>query len=148
MNSGMESLGRLRLTAVLLLAGVFVVGALAGAAWERLSHHRPGPPPHDHHGGPPHGLPPEFTEGLDLTPAQVEQMEEIIERHRPAMESVLDEFLPRLRTVSDSTRAEARAVLTPEQQKIFDRRDHPAFRGEPAGWGPPRPRPPREGHGG
>jgi len=142
MNSNLESLGRLRLQAILLLLAVFVIGALAGAAFERGRWRRwPPPPPPP----PPHGLPPGLREELHLTPDQATRIEEILDRSRARTDVVLDQFLPRLRAVTDSIRAEVRAVLTPEQQKRFDRLQPPG--GPPFGpppFGPPPGGPPHE----
>jgi hypothetical protein len=145
MTSGLESLGRLRLQAILLLAAVFVIGALAGVALDRSVIPRGHPPGMDNHpphldGPPPSGLPPELTEGLDLTSEQERQISVILERSRPRIDDVLDHFLPRLRDITDSVRVEVRGVLTPGQQEIFDRREPPLFGKD----GPPPPggRPP------
>lgn len=142
----MESLGRLRLQAVLLLAVVCAMGVVGGVAIERLRHERG---PHDRRRGEPHErhprseLPPELSEGMDLSAEQEAQIQKVLERYRPQTEALLDQYLPRLRAVTDSVRAEVRLLLRPEQQKIFDSRQHPAFdqrgpstfgRGEP----PPR----------
>jgi len=141
MKSGFEALGRMRLQAILLLAAVFVIGLLCGAAIER-ARQKSGPPPRP--GGPrprEHGeLPRGLTEELRLTADQEVRIQAIFERYRPRTDAVLDEFFPRLRAVTDSARAEIRALLTPEQQEIFDR-NLPADFGEggrpPFGGGPP-----------
>jgi Spy/CpxP family protein refolding chaperone len=150
MSDHLESLGRLRLQALLLLLAVFVIGVLAGAAFERASGHRPGPPPDE-----PHGLPPGMRERLDLTAEQTRRIEALLDRNRARTDAVLDEYLPRLRTLTDSMRADVRAVLTAEQQRTFDRlekegpprtpheRDWPRRDDAPPGSPPPPPPPPR-----
>lgn len=158
MRSGIESLGRLHLQAILLLVAVLAIGVLGGIAFERMRspewvvHPRPGSPPDQ--------LPPELSEGLNLTANQKEAIQEILKRNRPRTDAILDQFLPRLEAVTDSVRAEVRAVLTPEQRKIFDRRPPGPFgrdkglpmrggpRGRPGPGGGPPPHPGEPGSAG
>ncbi len=137
MNDHLESLGRLRRQAVLLLAGVFTIGALAGAAFEHArDRHRHGGPPR---GGGPHGLPPHLVERLDLSPDQERRIGAILERQRKMTDAVLDQYLPRLRALTDSLRVEVRAELTPQQQAVFDELEKER---------PPRPPHGERGYGG
>jgi Spy/CpxP family protein refolding chaperone len=149
MKDGIESLGRVRLQGIALLVVALSVGVLAGMALERVrSSHRapPGPPP----SGPQQaGLPPDLAQ-LDLTADQRAQIHQIFDRARPVTDSILAEMLPRLRMAEDSTRAQIRAVLTPEQQRRYDelrqrepRRDLGPGEGRPG----PGTRPPGSGHG-
>jgi Spy/CpxP family protein refolding chaperone len=138
MKDSLESLGRLRLQALVMLAVVFVIGALTGAAVERARRpHPPRPPQHQ-------GLPREMCEELHLTPPQIDRIDGILASNRPRTDAVLDQFLPQLRALTDSIRAEVRTVLTPEQQQLFDHLEPPllppalsrppkggAFRGPP-----------------
>ncbi len=125
MASGFESLGRLRLQAILLLAVVFIVGALGGVAFERaLEGSRA---PRRPMGPPPGGIPPGLAHDLGLTAEQEARIEAVFESYRPRTDAILDEFFPRLRAVTDSARAEIRALLTPAQQEIFDRDQPPGF---------------------
>jgi len=144
MNSSLESLGRLRLQGILLLTGVFLIGALAGAAFERarVGHpfHEPLPPQGS-------GLPPGLRDALGLTEDQETRIRVILETGRPRTDSVMNEFLPRLRAVTDSIRAEVRTLLTPEQQEIFDSRQ-PPLGPPPHGMPPPRDAPPPPPPGG
>lgn len=143
MNAHVESLGRVKLQGVLLLAVVFVIGAFAGATFERAREARPGFPP-----SPGHGAPPAWRQQMRLTDDQDRQIHEILEKNRSRADAVLDQFLPRLRGVTDSVRAEVRAVLTPDQQGMFDRLQppleppnlsdgRPPFGGPPPGGHPP-----------
>lgn len=120
MKGHLESLGRLRLQALLLLLVVFVIGALAGVAFERAGFrrpaHRPGPPPEHLR-----GLPPRLREELDLSPEQARRVEQLLERNRDRTDAVLDQYLPQLRALTDSLRADVRAELTPAQREVFDR---------------------------
>jgi hypothetical protein len=143
MRSDFESLGRLRLQAILLLVVIFLIGGFTGAAFEhaRLSQfarHRPPPP------GGGHAFPPELRDRLHLTQEQDDRIHGILEENRPRVDEVLDRFLPRLRAVTDSVRNEVRSVLTPGQQAIFDAT--PMDGGQPFGGPPDRGGPPgREG---
>ena len=150
MNAHIESLGRVKLQGVLLLAVVFVIGAVAGVALDRAREARPGhPPPFGQ------GAPPAWRQQLRLTDDQDRQIHEILEKNRSRADAVLDQFLPRLRVVTDSVRAEVRAVLTPDQQGMFDRLqpplDPPSLRdgrppfGGPSPGGPPGGDPPPRG---
>ncbi len=138
MKDGFESLGRIRFQGVALLLMAFVVGALAGAAGDRLllsrgEIDRSFPPPR-----PRPGLLPGPLESLDLTPQQREQITTILERRRPQTDSILAVTLPQLRTITDSIREEIRGVLTPEQQERLDR-DSPRLLGPPGIRRGPRP---------
>lgn len=140
MNAQLESLGRLRLQGILLLVVVFAIGALSGAAFERAARKHPGPPP-GHRRGPP----PDVRERLQLTAEQARRVEEILSRSRGRTEAILGEYLPRLRAVTDSVRAEVRALLTPAQQRILDEME-PELLPPPSGGAPPLGRrPPRGG---
>ncbi len=140
MNAQLESLGRLRLQGILLLVVVFAIGALSGAAFERAMRRHPGPPPSDRR-----GPPPEMRERLQLTADQAQRVEEILSRSRGRTEAILGEYLPRLRALTDSVRAEIRVLLTPEQQRILDEME-PELLPPPSGGTPPLGRrPPRGG---
>jgi Spy/CpxP family protein refolding chaperone len=131
MKDGFESLGRVRLQGVALLAIAFVGGALGGMAAERIRARRALPPPQEWmpmRGG----LPPGF-EQLNLTPEQQHRIQTIFRSSRPRTDSVLQASLPRLEAIRDSVRAEIRAVLTPEQQRQFDEMEMQGPRGGPRG---------------
>jgi hypothetical protein len=129
MNTGFESLGRVRLQATLLLLAVFVIGALSGVALDRLR----GWPPHPHpmrageRPGP--GFPPELRAELRLTAEQEARIQKILDDHRLRMEAIIGDFFPRMHALTDSVRAEVRLQLTPEQQEAFDRIQPPFERG-------------------
>ena len=144
MKDGFESLGRVRLQGFALLAIVFAVGVLGGMAIERLRISRVRPPRPAEFVGLRGGMPPGM-ERLNLTAEQRAQIAEIFRSSRPLTDSVLRSSMPRLQAIHDSVRQEIRAVLTPEQQKIFDEmepesrwgpRRGPGGRGGPGGPGP------------
>lgn len=101
-------------TAALLLA--FVAGSLAGAAWERW--HHPHERRHEHGRG-------HFGEMLKrrygLSDDQARRIDAIVQRRRPRVDSLMATVQPRLRAMFDSTNAEIRVLLTPEQRVKFDR---------------------------
>jgi Spy/CpxP family protein refolding chaperone len=124
MKESLESLGRIRTKGIALLVLTFVAGALAGVAVERLRSAQQAPelpPPDITMMRPPRegNLPPVFRQ-LNLTPAQREQIIQILERGRPRTDGILREMLPRLRATTDSIHAEVRAVLTPAQLATWD----------------------------
>jgi len=132
MKSGFESIGRVRLQAILLLVLVLAIGFVLGVAVDRLRlGGMEGPSPR-HEGPPPRGLPPELREGMNLSPDQETRIQAILDHSRPRTDAILDDCLPRLRAVADSIRLEIRAVLTPDQQRLFDERE-PIMKGPGAG---------------
>ena len=109
--------GRSRLMAAALLAVTFAVGGMAGMVAEESL-----------------GLDwfdfldsdldsrPEVLAGLDLTSEQRERAEEILEREEDRLEDYWESRIPEIQQEVGQTYAEIRAILTPEQQSIFDRR--------------------------
>lgn len=147
---------RLHLWSALIVLGVFLCGAAAGAgifAW--LS-------PNPMRGHPRHGwLPVHFGE-LGLTPEQKEKANAILEKQRAAVEAAIKETFPRVRAAEVQMEREMRAILNESQAKKFDeilaRRPppphhpgmdhrHPSLGGAPMPAGPqagfpPAPEPP------
>jgi Spy/CpxP family protein refolding chaperone len=123
------------LTAVLLVA-TFACGTVTGAGLYRWAAPPPKPPP-------PPLVAPLPLEELHPTHEQWEQIREILEKHRPELEAVLDETYPKVRQITDKMDAEIRLVLTPEQRKRFDElKTQRQLRGRPPRGRPPRGRPP------
>jgi len=114
MKQTLESLGGLRLQALLLLLVVFLIGGLTGTAIERARHPRPPAPPR-------HGLPPHLRDALELSVEQDQRIDAILADYRPRTDALFDRIMPEVQALTDSMRAEIRAVLTPEQQAVFDR---------------------------
>jgi uncharacterized membrane protein len=144
MREGIESLGRVRLQGVALLVIAFLIGGLAGAVFERIRGRHEAPRMFDRSFGPldrPGELPPFFSE-LGLSEQQETRIREILEKHRPMTDSILQQSMPHLRAVLDSTQSEIRQILSPEQRSQLDRR---LPRREPPGQ--PGPRPPNGGGG-
>jgi hypothetical protein len=105
--------------AIAMLVVVFVIGALTGLALDRARGSRhPEPPPRQE-------LPAEMRRALDLTPDQERRIERILKDNSGRAKDLMDRIMPQLQALKDTIRAEVRAELTPEQQEIFDRFDHP-----------------------
>ncbi|UCF21183.1 MAG: hypothetical protein JSU87_07295 [Gemmatimonadota bacterium] len=124
MTGSLESLGRIRAKGIALLLATFVAGALAGTAAERILAARRAPEAPGFEIGMARGLGEGRLLGpfreLDLTLEQRARISEIIERGRPRTDAVMREMLPRLRAITDSVHLEIRAVLTPEQEAVWD----------------------------
>jgi Spy/CpxP family protein refolding chaperone len=158
-NDGLEYLGRARIQGLVLLLVVLLAGVLLGAAGDRLLSWREGSPGGGppRHGPPRHGPPglPQVLDRMDLSAAQRDAIDSLLRAYRPRSEAILRTVLPELRSQSDSLRAQVRAVLTPAQQREFDRAmarrprgefeppfPPPGHRGPPPGFGPPEGGPP------
>lgn len=103
---------RARITGLLMLAVIFAVGALAGAATMRVVSADEAPVMRSQKHAP------DLLDRLQLTPEQRAQVDVILERRRSEMEEFWNVHRPTLRAIADSARAELRSVLTPEQQAI------------------------------
>lgn len=170
MTNAIRSLGRMEWQATLLLVVVFGAGAAVGAA---LDHTRGGGPPRPAAAPPQQaraGRLPPYLEEMNLTAEQHAQIRKILEAQKPRVDTVMAGVMPRLQAISDSTFAQIRGVLTPDQQVQFDRARPrremaPGMPGAPGGrggredgGGPPEegrgpppegrgPPPPRDGRG-
>lgn len=111
---------RARIAGSVLLLVVFVAGALAGAASERVMRADDAPrPPRgggEMRGGSRRLLQDEqFARALQLTTEQRAQIKTIMDRRDEQARKVWAEAEPRLRAVGDATRSEIQKVLTPAQ---------------------------------
>jgi Spy/CpxP family protein refolding chaperone len=147
MKDGFESLGRIRAQGIALLLVTFVVGGLAGVAFERVRASRQAPPFEA-----PMGMRPPFEDfmpgmfrELNLTAEQHRRVMTILRDSRPNTDSLLNAMLPRLRAVTDSVREEIRAVLTPEQAAVLDSLTSEMNKGRGRGRMGPMPRGSRRG---
>src|SRR4051812_16795767 len=100
----------------LSLAGVFYLQAEEpGAHGPKHEHHGPGP---DHHmmGNPFEHL----TKELNLTEDQKAKVQPIIDQAKPQMKAIHEEAMQKMHALLESTGAQLRPLLTPEQQQKFD----------------------------
>lgn len=114
---------RLRMAGMALLAVTFAVGMLAGTAFGRvLSAREPGAAASAAADCPRGGRGPHHVfDELDLTAEQRGRIDQILARRRAVADSLWRADGARIRASVDSTRAEIRAVLTPEQAAEYDR---------------------------
>jgi Spy/CpxP family protein refolding chaperone len=105
--------------ATILLVATFAGGALAGGALVALAERNdmPSRREHRHHGPEEHIA--FLTKELNLTAAQQDSVQAILERYRPAMDSIWRQLGPRFETIKDSISNDIRRQLTPEQQTIY-----------------------------
>ena len=116
--SGPISPRRVWLLAAVVLVLTFVAGSLAGAAWER--YHSAGARRHEGGRGQRH-IGERMKERYGVSDEQARRIEAIVQRRRPRVDSLMATVQPRLRAAFDSTNAEIRVLLTPEQRVKFDR---------------------------
>ncbi|HEX9728255.1 MAG TPA: hypothetical protein VGA37_07120 [Gemmatimonadales bacterium] len=155
MKDGLDSLGRVRLQGVALVAIAFAAGVLAGFAGERVRATRARPAleraPWERGAfrqRSPRGGIPGFYEQLGLSDDQRAQIHRIVEANQPRTEAVIAQSMPLILATMDSVRLEIREVLTPAQRARLDSITPPIRhrRMGPGGLpgpfpGPPPPRP-------
>jgi len=106
-------------TFALLLS--FGIGLVAGVFLERgLLHGRWSGEPAFFRPMPPELALRRFAERLNLTPAQREKLEKILEEHRQKFLELRRTTRPQVEAIEQSLRSNLRAMLTPEQQARFD----------------------------
>lgn len=98
----------------LAVAGTMAMGGFA-VAKDRGSADR-GWRGHGRHGNPLEHM----TETLNLTPDQQAKVQPILDQARPQIRAIHQEAKQKTRAVMDSTMAQIRPLLTPEQQKKAD----------------------------
>jgi len=115
MSTSEPSPKTIRLVTALLLLVTFAAGTVTGGALvHTFVKHGPFEPAM-------HPVGPMPWEGLDLTDAQREKAQVILERYRPKIDSLLGETFPKVRAITDQVDREIREILTPEQRVRFDR---------------------------
>ena len=134
----------------LFVLAIFAIGMASGLLLGR----RMGPPPREGRppiaglgrpgapGPPPGRLVDRLERDLQLTPEQRAQVEAIFEARRPRLEEVQREVMARADQEQRALQADIRRVLTPDQQRRFDRwlADAPRGRSSRARGGQPGPR--------
>ena len=125
-----------RTVAGLVMVGLFVMGGVTGGMVTSLMTREAPPtrfegrpdgvrrPPPRGIPGPRSVLPTQYLDRLDgeldLTPAQRDSIEVILEAQRRQAQTTLEELGPLLRSGLDSAMSQVRAVLHPDQQERFD----------------------------
>ncbi len=120
--------GSTRLKILLVLVGVFLLGGVTGASLASLyrlrgggGHGQPG-----RHGGGRGNREDRIFESmrrdLNLTEQQATEIRAILDQTRNDYRALRAEVRPRYDAVRQNARARIRALLTPEQQKLFDAR--------------------------
>jgi hypothetical protein len=107
-------MSREHLRGVALLCIVFVAGAVAGVAGDRIATR----------GSPQSGRLtmrlPEVLDRLDLTGPQRRAVDSILTQSSPRSEAAMREMVPRLAAIADSAYADLASVLTPAQRARLD----------------------------
>lgn len=121
--------GRLRLLGVALLAATFIAGALAGAAVDRVlsadppqSVDRGRERGRDGKGGGDDHRRSYVIDRVELSDAQRDAIDEILQERSARMRATWREVEPRLEAITDSARMEIMQVLTPEQRAEYERK--------------------------
>ena len=129
MKEGVESLGRVRAQAMVLLVIAFLAGAFVGGTMERLMIRpsRAAGGPRDSRGGFSRGGPsqnrgprtpgalPSWYESLNLTVEQRSKIEAVLTKRSERVNSAVEAACQIIRPARDSSRREADAVLSAEQ---------------------------------
>jgi Spy/CpxP family protein refolding chaperone len=105
--------------AALMLVLTFTVGSLAGMAIEEavgIDWFEFLDDDDDNDGNP------RLTAGLGLTSDQTRQIDAIVDRQEDQLEDYWESRMPEIQAILDKNYAEIRALLTPSQQALFDRR--------------------------
>ena len=110
----MNEIARKPWKALILLAAVFLTGAVVGGAvveWEPWEHD---------HGRNANGMMAHLTEELGLTEPQQDSISAVLERWRPQMDSAWAEVRPRIETVRARIRSDIAAQLTDAQRAKYE----------------------------
>lgn len=107
---------RSRLGAALLLVATFVLGGLVGGTVTSVADRKS----HKPHGDRPR---PSFVDrlqsDLDLTPAQRDSVQAVLDRHQPAMDSLWQLIRPQFQSERQAIRYAISALLTNQQQAKY-----------------------------
>lgn len=114
---------RSKLSAVALLAAVFIAGGAAGWLFRDSTGHDGRPRRRG-----PDAMVAYLGRELKLTPAQSDSVRAIFVRHRPEIEAFWGQVRPRFDSIKTRMRAEIDAQLTPEQrakhQRLVEEAEH------------------------
>lgn len=102
----------------LIAAGELTLGGLT-----YLQAQDPHGPKHEHGPGPNHHMENPFdhlTETLSLTAEQKAKVQPILDQMKPQLEAIHKEAMEKMKAIMESTGAQIRPLLTPEQQQKYD----------------------------
>lgn len=120
--SAMPAQSRTRLVGFGLLVATFLVGALSGAAVDRvLGAEEPEARPRAERSDDDRRRS-YVIDRVEMAPEQRAAIDAILERRSERMRAVWHEVEPRLDAITDSARTEIFSVLTPEQQAAYERK--------------------------
>jgi Spy/CpxP family protein refolding chaperone len=117
--------GTTRLKILLVLLGVFILGGVTGASLDSLyrlrGRHENGRQGGDRRGGRDNMFE-HMRRDLNLSEQQATEIRSILDQTRTDYRALRTEVRPRYNAVRQQARTRIRALLTPEQQKLFDAR--------------------------
>ena len=108
---------RSRLGAAFLLVATFVLGGLVGGAATSMADRRSHAPGRGDHPRP--SFVDRLQSDLDLTPAQRDSVQAVLDRHQPAMDSLWQLIRPQFQSERQAIRNAITSLLTPEQQAKY-----------------------------
>ncbi|HLL16093.1 MAG TPA: periplasmic heavy metal sensor [Pyrinomonadaceae bacterium] len=117
--------GSTRLKILLVLLGVFLLGGVTGASLASFYRLRGGPERHEGRkggGSREDKIFESLRRDLTLTEQQATEIRAILDQTRNDYRALRAEVRPRYDSVRQNARTRIRALLTPEQQKLFDAR--------------------------
>ena len=119
--------GTTRLKILLVLLGVFLLGGVTGASLASLYRLRDGRERQERRNGGGRGKREDkifesMRRDLSLTEQQATEIRAILDQTRNDYRALRAEVRPRYDSVRQNARTRIRALLTPEQQKLFDAR--------------------------
>jgi hypothetical protein len=125
MTSITQRRGTTRLKILLVLLGVFILGGVTGASLDSLyrlrGRHNNGRQDGERRGGR-NGMFEHMRRDLNLSEQQATEIRAILEQTHNDYRALRTEVRPRYDAVRQNARTRIRALLTPEQQKLFDAR--------------------------
>jgi Spy/CpxP family protein refolding chaperone len=119
----MNPQGKVKLQVWLLVAAVFALGGVTGAALDRVYQAKFRAPKIDNSnrsGRGPHRMVERLRSDLNLNDDQVQKIKTILEESRKEFSQSRLAECPGVKESRDRTRARVREALTPEQQKRYD----------------------------
>ena len=101
----------------LIAAGAFTLGGFTYLQANDAGGHGHKKFKHGHHAG---SHLDKISEELDLTAEQKARVQPIVDQTKPQIEAIHQEAMEKMRAIMESTGAQIRPLLTPQQQQKFD----------------------------